>query len=146
MQLTLATITQSRRSNSDSRGREAQLVQLVVDGGFFFDVDVARRNVGFRLVVVVVADEVLDRVVGEERLELVIELRGQRLVVRQDQRRPSGPLDHLGHGERLAGAGDAQQHLVLFAVAHAARQLVDGGLLIAARAVVDHQMKAHDSA
>ena len=48
-------------------GREAQLVQLVVDGGFFFDVDVARRDVGFRLIVVVVADEVLDRVVREVR-------------------------------------------------------------------------------
>ena len=47
-------------------GGEAQLVQLVVDGGFFFDVDVARRDVGFRLVVVVVADEILDRVVGEK--------------------------------------------------------------------------------
>ena len=67
MQLTLATITQSRRSNSDLRGGEPQLVQLVVDGGFFFDVDVARGNVGFGLVVVVIADEILDRVAGKER-------------------------------------------------------------------------------
>ena len=119
MQLTLATITQSRRSNSALGGGQAQLVQLVVDGGFFFDVDVARRDVGFRLVVIVVADEVLHRVVREERLELVVELRGQRLVVRQDQRRAVDRLDDLGHREGLAGPGDAQQHLVLFAFAHA---------------------------
>ena len=48
-------------------GGQAQLVELVVDGGFFFDVDVARRDVGFGLVVIVIADEVLDGVVGEER-------------------------------------------------------------------------------
>ena len=67
MQLTLATMTQSRRSNRRLGGGEAQLVELVVDGGFLFDVDVARRDVGFGLVVIVIADEVLDRVVGEER-------------------------------------------------------------------------------
>ena len=50
-----------------ARGRQPQLVELVVDGGFFFDVDVAGGNVGFRLVVVVVADEILDRVVRERR-------------------------------------------------------------------------------
>ena len=49
-----------------ARGGEAQLVQLVVDGGFFFDVDVAGRNVGFGLVVIVIADEILDGV-GRER-------------------------------------------------------------------------------
>src|SRR5436309_14697776 len=44
------------------RRREPQLIQLVVDGGFFFDADVARWNVRFRLVIIVVADEVFDRV------------------------------------------------------------------------------------
>ena len=87
MQLTLATITQSRRSNSDLRRREPQLVQFVVDRGFLLDVDVARRDVGFRLVVIVVTDEILDRVFGKERFELVVELRRQGLVVRQHQRR-----------------------------------------------------------
>ena len=59
-----------------ARGGEAQLVELVVDGGFFFDVDVAGRQVSFRLVVVVVADEIFDRVIGEEGAELVVELGG----------------------------------------------------------------------
>ena len=121
MQLTLATITQSRRSNSDFGGRQAQLVQLVVDGGFFLDVDVARRDVRFRLVVVVVADEILHRVIREEGFELVVELRGQRLVVRQNQRGPADGLDHLGHGEGLPRARHAQQHLVLLPFAHSPR-------------------------
>jgi hypothetical protein len=112
-------------------GREPQLVQLIVDGGFFFDVDVARGNVGFRLVVIVVADEILHRVIREERLEFVVELRRQRLVVRQHQGRPPNRLHHLGHGERLAGPRHAQQHLVLLAIAYAARQFGNGRLLIA---------------
>ncbi len=96
-------------------GRKPQLVELVVDGRFFLDVDVAGRNVGLGLVVVVIGDEVFDRVLREEVLELVVELRGEGLVVRQDERRTVDLLDDLGHGEGLAGAGNAQQHLVLFA-------------------------------
>jgi hypothetical protein len=57
--------------------------------------------------------------------------------VSQDQRWPSGFLDDLCHGESLAGAGDAQQYLVLFTVEHATEELIDGGHLIAARAVID---------
>jgi hypothetical protein len=49
---------------------------------------------------------------GKKFLELAVELGGQRLVGRQDQRRALGLLDHLGHGEGLARAGDAEQHLV----------------------------------
>ncbi len=80
---------------------------------------------------------------GKNDLEFVIELRGEGLVVRQHQRRAADLFDQLGHGEGLAGAGDAEQHLMLFAVADAARQFRDGVFLIAARAVVDRQSKAH---
>ena len=67
-------------------GRVAQAVDLVVDGRVLLDVEVLRRDVGLGLVVVVVADEVLDRVVREELAELVAELGRQRLVVGDDQR------------------------------------------------------------
>ena len=126
-----------------ARRGEPQLVQLFVDGRFLLDVEVAGRNVGLGLVVVVVGDEVLDRVRGEELLELVIELRGQRLVVRQDERRPVHLLDDLGHGEGLAGAGDAEQHLVLFAGGEAGEELLDGAALVAARLVVADELKVH---
>src|SRR5437660_2906916 len=53
--------------------------------------------------------EVLDGVVGEERAELVAELRGERLVVRDHERRPLHGLDHAGHRHRLAGAGRAER-------------------------------------
>ncbi len=125
--------------------REPQLVELVVGGGFLLDIDVAGGDVRFRLVVVVVADEVLDRVFGEERLEFVVELRGERLIVGQDQCRPAGGLDHLGHGEGLSGSRDAEQNLVLLPLAHPPREFLDSGFLIAPRAVVYHQTKAHNA-
>jgi len=65
--------------------------------------------------------------------------------VREDQRRPSHRLDHLGHGESLSRSGHAQQHLVLLAFPHAANQFGDGVFLVAARPVVDRQSKAHAS-
>jgi hypothetical protein len=49
-----------------ARGGEPHAVDLVVDGGLLLDVRVGGRHVGLGLVVVVVGDEVLDRV-GRER-------------------------------------------------------------------------------
>ena len=120
MQLTELTMMASRRSKRRARGGEAQLVELLVDGGFLLDVEVAGGDVGLGLVVVVVADEVLDGVAGEELLELVIELGGEGLVVGEDERGAVGLLDDLGHGEGLAGAGDAEEDLVLLAGGEAA--------------------------
>ena len=97
------------------RRREAHAVDLVVDRRFLLDVRVACRDVRLGLVVVVVADEVLDGVLREEALELLIELRGQGLVVRHHQRRPVRARDDLRHRERLARSRDPEQHLVLIA-------------------------------
>ena len=119
-----------------ARGAHAQLVELVVDGGFFFDVGVARGHVGFGLVVIVIADEIFDGVLREERFEFVKELRGERLVVREDDGGAIGLLDHLGHGEGFARAGDAEEDLMAVAVVEAADELGDGLGLVAAGFVV----------
>ena len=94
-----------------ARGRVPELVDLVVDVSVLGDVGVGARDVGLGLVVVVVADEVLDRVLREELLQLRVELGGERLVVREDERRPPGLLDDVRHRERLARAGDAEEGL-----------------------------------
>ena len=111
----------------------AHAVDLLVDVGFLLDIGVGARDVGLRLVIVVVGDEILDRVVGEEALELAVELRRQRLVGREDQRRALRRLDHLGHGEGLARAGDAEQHLVALVRPHALDQFLDRLRLVALR-------------
>ena len=117
-------------------------VDLLVDRGFLLDIGVRARDVGLRLVIVVVRDEVLDGVVGEEALELAVELRGERLVGREDQRRAVGARDHLRHGEGLARAGDAEQHLVALVGLHAGDELGNGGGLVALGLVLAHELEA----
>ncbi len=124
------------------RRREAHAVDLVVDRRLLLDVGVGRRDVGLGLVVVVVADEVLDGVVGEEAAELLAELRRQRLVVHHDEGRPVHAGDDLRHGERLARPGHAEEHLRALAPIQAVRELVDGAGLVAAQLEVGHQREA----
>src|SRR5439155_17451536 len=92
-----------------------------------------RREVGLGLVVVVVGDEVLDAVLGEELPELVGELRRERLVRGDHQGGPLHPLDRPGDRRALAASGDAEQRLKAVATVDAARQRVDGGRLVAGR-------------
>ena len=114
-----------------ARRRQAQAVDVVVDRGVLLDVGVGLRDVGLGLVVVVVGDEVADGVLREEALELAVELRGERLVVRDDERRPVDPGDDVGHGEGLAGAGHAEQHLAAGPRRRAPDQLLDRLRLVA---------------
>ncbi len=111
----------------------AHAVDLLVDRGFLLDIGVGARDVGFRLVVVVIADEILDRVVGKEAPELAVELRRQRLVRREDEGRALRRLDHLRHGEGLARAGDAEQHLAAVVALDALDQIADRRRLVALR-------------
>ncbi len=120
-------------------GRVAQLVDLVVDAGVLLDVGVGRGDVGLGLVVVVVGDEVTDRVVREQALELVVELRGEGLVGCDHQRGLVHVGHHVGHREGLARTGDAEQHLLAHAVAHVAGQRLDRGRLIALRTIAGDQ-------
>ena len=75
-------------------------------------IGVGQRHIGFRLVVIIVGDEILDGVVGKKAPKLAIKLGCQRLVRRENERWPLRLLDDMRHGEGLARAGDAEQHLV----------------------------------
>ena len=112
-------------------GRQPHAIDLVVDRRFLLDVGVAGRHVRFGLVVVVVADEILDGVLGKEPPEFLEQLRGEGLVVRHHQRRPVHARNHLRHAVGLARAGDAEQHLVLVAAVQPLDQLGHGLDLVA---------------
>ncbi len=112
------------REERTHRG-EAHPLDLLVHGGILFDERVGARDVGLRLVIIEVADEVFDGVVREKTFELGVKLRGERLVVRDDERGFVDVADDVGDGERLARTGDAEQRLVSGAGQHAVRQLRD---------------------
>ncbi len=112
-----------------------QTIDVVVARAVLLDVEVGLWNVGLGLVVVVVGDEVLDRVRGEELAELVAELRRERLVVGDHERRTAELLDDPGHRRRLAGAGRAEERLVALAREQAFGQRLDRSRLVAGRRV-----------
>ena len=112
MHETLAMTITSAPREQRRRGREPQALDLLVDRRILLDVGVRARDVGLGLVVIEVADEILDRVVREELLELRVELRGERLVVRDDQRGLLEVPDDVRRRESLARAGHAEQRLV----------------------------------
>ena len=113
--------------------RQPHLLDVLVDRRILLDVQVARRDVGLGLVVVVVRDEIFDRVVREEFAKLRIQLRRQRLVRREHQCGTPGARDDVGHRVGLARSGDAQQRLVREAVAETLDQLDDRLRLVAGR-------------
>ena len=91
MHATEATMITSRRSNRACvaawRSRSISSLRRRV----LLDVGVAPGQVRLGLVVVEVADEVLDRVLREELAELGVELGRERLVVGEDEGRPVVP-------------------------------------------------------
>ena len=126
------------------RRRVPQSLDLGVDRRVLLDEGVGLRHVGLGLVVVVVRDEVLDRVVRHELAELGGELRGERLVVREHERGPLHLLDEPRGGRRLARAGGAEEHDVGLAGVDAAGELRDRGGLVAARPVLAHDLERTD--
>jgi len=66
MQETLATMMTSFAADQAAGGGQAKAVDVLVNHGVFFDVYIALRNVGLGLVIVVVADEIVDGVRGKK--------------------------------------------------------------------------------
>ena len=87
------------------------------------------RNVGLRLVVVVIGDEVLNGVLRKNSLSSC-RLCRQGFVVGQHQCGSAGLGDDVGHRERLAGARRPQQRLIALAAVHPRHQLLDRRRLI----------------
>ncbi len=92
--------------------RETHLLDMFVYRGVFFDKGIGAGHIGFRLIVIVIGDEELHRVIGEELLHLAIKLRRQGFVGCQHHRRPVEIGNDVGDGKRLAGAGYAEQRLM----------------------------------
>ena len=76
-----------------------QLVNLVIDLGILFYKCVRNRHIGFRLVVVIVADKVFHCIIRKEFLKFRVELGGQGLVMGNDQCGSIGVFNNICHGK-----------------------------------------------
>jgi len=122
---------------------ETEFIQFFIDCCFLLNEEIARGDVGFGLVVVVVGDEVLDSVVGKELFELVVELSGKCFVVGEDERGTLQLFDYLGHAEGFAGTGDAEENLIFFAGVDAGDEFGDGSGLVALGFVGSRELEVH---
>jgi len=115
------------------RRRIAEPLDLLVEAGVLLDEGIGLRHVRLGLVVVVVADEVLHRILGKELPQLCRVLRSQRLVGLHHQHRTLQPLGEPGDGRGLPGAGRTEQDDIVLAGLEPAFELVYRGRLVAGR-------------
>ena len=106
---------------------------MLVDGRIFFNKEVPLRYVSFRLVVVVIAHEVLHRVIREEVSHFRVELGSKGFIRRHDQRRQTGSSDNVCHRVSFAASSHTKQRLGRKAVFNAFDELFDGLRLISGR-------------
>ena len=125
------------------RRTQPQPFDVVIDGRIFGDVGIRGGDIRFGLVVVVIGDEEFHGALRKERLQLTVELRRERFVVRQHECRPSQIGDDVRHRHRLARAGDAEQGLILVAPAQPGGELANGARLIARRRRCGSELKRH---
>lgn len=96
------------------------------------------------MVVVEVAHKIFDGIAGEELLELAVKLRGERFIVRHDERRAAHVADHIRDGECFSRAGHAQECLVTIASPQRAGEIRNGPTLVPSRLVFGIQLKIHN--
>ncbi len=92
-------------------GRQPHLFNVFVYRRILLDEGVRGRHIGLGLVVVVVGNEILDRVVRKEVPHFRIKLGGKGLVGGQHQGGALDTGDHVGDGEGLAGSRHPKQCL-----------------------------------
>ena len=124
-----------------ARGGVAHPVDLLIDIAFFFNIGVGARHIGFRLVIIIIRDEILDRIFRKKAFELAVKLRCQRFIGRQHKGRALGALDDLRHCISLARAGHAEQHLIALFIGNAGDKLVNRLRLVARRLECSFQLK-----
>ena len=108
----------------------AHPVDLFVDQRIFLNVGVTRWDVGLRLIIIVIANKVVNRIVREQFLKFAIELGGQGFVGCQNQCWPAGLSDQVGHRESFSRAGDAEKYLMAITPLETLAELLDRPRLV----------------
>ena len=93
----------------------AHAVYVFVYRRVFLYVRVGLGYIGFGLVVVVVAYEIVNFVVGEKIAQFCVYLGGQGFVVNKYQGGTSRVTYNVGYGKGLAAPGNSKENLILVA-------------------------------
>ena len=115
------------------RCRKPHLFDVFVHRSILLDEEIPRRHVGFRLIEVVVGNEVFDGVLREEVAHLGIGLSGERLVGRKDDCRHPFARNHIRHRVGLSRSRHPEERLVHEPVLHAPAERLNRLGLVACR-------------
>ena len=122
--------------------RMSELLDLIIDCTVLFDIGIGIRDIGLRLIIVVVRDEVFHRIIWKKRLKLRAKLCCQRLVVCQNQSWTIYCFDNIGHGKSFTRTGNTQQCLFLVSMKNTLCQLLDCLRLVSSRLIGRYQLKS----
>ena len=120
-----------------------QPIDLGIDLRVLLDIGIGDGKIRFRLVVIVIRDEIVYGVFRKELLIFLRELGGERLVMREHQRRFPVCGDHVRHREGLSGAGHAEKRLTWNTLLQPAQKPVDRLRLIAGRLPGSMEIEIH---
>ncbi|MNY44582.1 hypothetical protein D3C86_1796200 [compost metagenome] len=82
---------------------QTQLFDLLIDHQVLFNVGIGGGNECFRLVIVVVADKILDGIGRKKLLKFAVKLGSQCFVVTQHESRLVHVRHHIGYRKCLSG-------------------------------------------
>ena len=99
----------------------------------FFDEKILPGDVGLGLIIIVVADEILDVILREKALKFAIKLRREGFIMRHYECWNSKPLNNICHGKCFTRAGNSEKSLVFVAALKARDDAFDRFFLILAR-------------
>ena len=112
-----------------------ELIDLVVDLDRFLDIGIGCRQIGLRLIIIVIADKELDCGIREQFLEFRAELGGKRFIVRKDKRGLLHTLDDFRHSIGFSASRYAEKDLHPLAVRNALTERIDRLRLVTLRLI-----------
>src|SRR5690554_4145882 len=85
---------------------ESEAVYFVVYGGVLFYVEIARRDVGFWLIIIIIGEKVFDSIVWKKTFIFTIELSGECFIVATNKRCFLNLLNNFCHGKSFSRTGN----------------------------------------
>ena len=122
-------------------GTMAEHIDLLVYHSVLFNINVLAGDIGLRLVVIVVGNEVFHRILGEKCTQLCAELGGEGLVVSKNQGGSIQVGNNVCHSKGFTRTGNTEKCLRPLACENALCQSLDRLWLIARRLVIADKLK-----
>ena len=105
-------------------------IDFFIDRRFFFDIGSGFYDECFGLVIVIVADEIVDGIFWKKLLELLGELRCEGFIVSEDECWSLTSRDNIGHRKSFPRTSHPEERLILISGIYRSHEFPDGMRLI----------------